>query len=335
MEHSVAAYADEVMRAGQLAAALEVSAWPKPGNVHRFSDYPHKHFEHFIAGSIAMGPALREAAVLGGSLGLFQIREDEVKVGRLIKKAVLDVKSWHRGGNTHLGIALLFIPLAVAAGFTYARYGTLTPEKLRNSAAEVMKNTTSLDAVEVYEAIIIANPSGLSEVSSTKAPDIKDPSYRDSIINEGLTLLDVMKEAERWDNVAWELSRGFEATFTIALPEFLKVYGEAKDINLATVQTYLKLLASKPDTFIARNVGASLNLKLPEAVEVGMVKAEEVMRRAQEVLKLGGALSEEGRRELKRMDRELKKAGGILNPGSTADLTATCLFVAILCGIRP
>jgi len=50
------------MRAAQLAACLEVSGTPKPGNVHRAFDFPDTRFEHFLAGGVALGPATREVA---------------------------------------------------------------------------------------------------------------------------------------------------------------------------------------------------------------------------------------------------------------------------------
>ncbi|MDP6641398.1 MAG: triphosphoribosyl-dephospho-CoA synthase, partial [Nitrososphaerales archaeon] len=57
--------AKDVMNAAQLAASLEVSATPKPGNVHRNADYPSTRFEHFLSGAVALGPAISSAASQG------------------------------------------------------------------------------------------------------------------------------------------------------------------------------------------------------------------------------------------------------------------------------
>jgi len=334
VEREVVFFADEVMMAGQLAALLEVSAYPKPGNVHRFSDHPHKRFEHFVAGSVALGPALREAAVMGASAGLYQIEPSEVGVGRLVKKAVVDVASWHRGGNTHLGMALLFIPLAAGAGLTYARRGKLRTEDIREGAVEVMENTTVEDASEVYEAIIIAKPSGLGVVEG-EAPDVASPFFKAKLVEKGLTLVKVMEEASSWDDVARELSQGFEATFNIALPELEHTLKRTGDLRLAIVQSYLKLLASRPDSFISRCVGVRRVSNLAEAVKAGRPAAEEVMQMAKRVLEAGGALTPEGLRMAEELDRELRSRGRDYNPGSTADITAAALFVELLCGVRP
>ena len=61
--------ADGVMISAQLAAALEVSGWPKPGNVHRMANFEDTTFEQFIAGSIALGPQARMAALRGIEAG--------------------------------------------------------------------------------------------------------------------------------------------------------------------------------------------------------------------------------------------------------------------------
>lgn len=335
IEHEVVLFADDVMRAGQLAAALEVSAYPKPGNVHRLSDYPHKRFEHFIAGSIAMGPALREAAVMGASVGLHQLEPGGVGLGRLVKRAVADVASWQRGGNTHLGAILLLVPLAAGAGFAFAS-GRLEAQEVRRRAVELVEASTVEDAVRVYEAIAIASPGGLGTVEEG-VPDVMDPSFEAKLREGGVTLLKAMEAASEWDSVAYELSHGFEATFSVALPALREALDRSGDLRLAIVQSYLALLASRPDTFIARCVGTKARPGEPirRAVEAGMGAAEEVMRMARGALELGGALSREGLERLEEMDRVLKSRGEDYNPGSTADVVTAALFVAILLGARP
>ncbi|MBE0634226.1 triphosphoribosyl-dephospho-CoA synthase, partial [Candidatus Bathyarchaeota archaeon] len=45
--------------------------------------------------------------------------------------------------------------------------------------------------------------------------------------------------------------------------------------------------------------------------------------------------TEEGNKMLWSLDAELKKENGLLNPGTSADLTAASLFVLLLDGWRP
>jgi len=112
--------ADGVMKAAQLACCLEVSGYPKPGNVHRLRDFPDTSFEQFLAGSIALGPSMRTAFLRGAAAALETIEVRDIHLGRIIESAVKDVLKAHRGGNTHLGIALLFTPLAAGMGYVAA-----------------------------------------------------------------------------------------------------------------------------------------------------------------------------------------------------------------------
>jgi len=129
---------NQIVIAAQLAAMLEVSGWPKPGNVHRTMDLPDTRFEHFLAGAAAMGPTLRSVALRGMKAGRDIIEVSEISVGKYVKQMASDIKNWHRGGNTHLGVSLLFIPLAAAAGKTYAENGKISAQRLRKNLEKVM-----------------------------------------------------------------------------------------------------------------------------------------------------------------------------------------------------
>ncbi len=59
---------DIVGKCASLAALLEVSAYPKPGNVHRLKDFPDTKYEHFLAGSVSLGSRMREIAEKGIAL---------------------------------------------------------------------------------------------------------------------------------------------------------------------------------------------------------------------------------------------------------------------------
>ena len=77
---------------------LEVTAYPKPGNVDRCHDYPETRLEHFLASTIFARPALEEAEQGTG------------RIGEIIGHAVRDTNC-HEGGNTHFGAFILLIPL--------------------------------------------------------------------------------------------------------------------------------------------------------------------------------------------------------------------------------
>ncbi len=326
--------ADDVMRCGQLAAALEVSGWPKPGNVHRAADFASTRFEHFISGSISLGPSVRDGALNGIAVEAGEIGLEEVGVGHLARRAVADMRAWHRGGNTHLGVILLFTPIAITAGITLASSEAFDLMSFRTNFKKVMRSTTPEDAAEVYEAILMANPGGLGRVKGVGAPDLTSREAKQELMAKKLSLHDVMRISSSWDTVAKELATGLKITLGIGYPTLLKTYSETQDINIATVHTYLMLLSRFPDTFVARNVGLRHVSEVREAARVGMNKANEISARAGKVLRMGGLTTVEGRKSLLKFDEDLRKEGEDLSPGTTADLTAASLMVALLCGLR-
>ncbi|NIM44106.1 MAG: ATP--dephospho-CoA triphosphoribosyl transferase CitG [Nitrososphaeria archaeon] len=335
MEKNLIRAADDIMRAAQLAAALEVSGWPKPGNIHRTADFKDTTFEHYIAGSIAIGPAMREAALQGIRAALKEIQIREVGIGRSIKNAVKEVKAWHKGGNTHLGVTLLFVPLAAAAGYTYTIHGKMELESLRGNSKKIMESSTPQDAVEAFKAINMATPAALGRMKGFEAPDLTDRDADKTIIGQEISLHETMEVASSWDGLAYEWTSGMSVSFKLGYPTFKRIFEETKDINTATVHTFLTILSHHPDTFIARKIGAKETEDARGAVEIGMEVARAISDRALKVLELGGLLTEKGRAALSELDDCLRRPRNELNPGTTADLTAASLMIAILCGFRP
>lgn len=321
--------------AGQLAAVLEVSGWPKPGNVHRTRDHPDACYEHFLAGSIALGSAVGAAALRGMMAGEKRIDVSEIDVGKLVKKAVSDVAKSHNGGNTHLGVCLLFIPLASAAAKTYVEEGKIQPDLLRRNVKEIMESTTPEDAVEVYDAIrMVSSPRELGSVGEIQEPDLYDERAVEKILTEGISLFDVMKASSSWDTVARELSTGMEVSFELGYKELMDTFRRTGDINIATVHTFLRILSEHPDTFIARKVGLKRISNIEEAVEIGIKETSWISDAAAHVLELGGSTTEEGQISLWELDDKLQGLGKDFSPGTTADLTAASLMIALLCGLR-
>jgi len=163
-----------IARCAQLAMLLEVSASPKPGNVDREHDYPDTCFEHFVASSVGVYPALEQAA------------RSRAGIGSLIKAAVYESASWQNGGNTHFGAFLLLIPLAMAAGEILAGkehencLNRLDPgdfENLADRAHAFVRATDCEDAVEFYRVFGAAGV----RVNSVEEFDLEDPESTGSL----------------------------------------------------------------------------------------------------------------------------------------------------------
>ena len=272
---------DEVAAAGQLACLLEVSA-PKPGNVSPGHHFHDTRYEDFLASAVAIGPALAAAG--------------ECALGATIFSAVTFTSRWVTS-NTNLGIILLLAPLARAA---------LRDEApLRDGVRDVLAATTVADAVDVYAAIRRARPGGLGSSATEDVASAPTVSLRDA-----------MELAAERDSVAREYATDFATTFEVGVPALRAARQAGFGWTDATVEAFLRILATCPDTHIARKLG-------PDA-------ALAVSRRARDVEEAGGVRSEAGRRALARLDQELRDAANARNPGTTADLTCAALFVVIL-----
>ena len=72
---------------------------------------------------------------------------------------------------------------------------------------------------------------------------------------------------------------------------------------------------------------------IERAVEIGIRKIGWITETADRILERGGLTTELGVEAVHEFDRKLQSARGEYNPGTTADLTAGSLFVALLCGL--
>jgi triphosphoribosyl-dephospho-CoA synthase len=309
--------AEHVSRCLELAILLEVSA-DKPGNVNLVVGFEGTNHMHFLASAVAAAPHFRLAAEKGIAVSNGEIGLEKVGVGRIIRNCIGEVGAWQSGGNTLLGTVILFSPLAVAAGMTPAEKGIFEFSCLRQNLKRVVEATTPEDAVAVYEAVKIANPSGLG-----KAPDldVNDPTSIGRILEERITLYRVFQIASAYDMVCSEWVSNYHVTFDFAYPRLMRHLNENGDLNKAIIHTFLEVLAEYPDSFIARKVGAE--------------KAHEVSLMAREILDFGGLKTEAGKEKLHNFDLTLRKSDSLLNPGTTADIIAAALALTILNGYRP
>lgn len=198
------------------------------------------------------------------------------------------------GKNTNLGIILLLAPLA-----------GVNPElRLPEGLPQVLDGLTVDDSKQAYEAIQMANPGGLGD-----APE------QDVHSEPTVTLLEAMKLAADRDLIARQYANGYADVFDLGVPAFTDAFGKYGNVESAVIACQLAWMAAFPDSLIARKRGLEV--------------AEDVQERVQHVLSLGGLDTPEGRRAGVELDAYLRSDGNKLNPGTTADLVAACLFVAL------
>ncbi len=265
----------------QLACLLELSA-AKPGNITPTHDFSDTTYADMVRSALALGP------VLGG-------RRARVRsVGELISDGVL-ASARVADTNTNLGIVLLFAPLVRAA----AR--RREDETLRSATQRTLAELDLDDAAAAFAAIARANPGGLG-----KAPehDVGAPA--------GVSLREAMAAAAHRDSIASEYATGYAIVFDAGLPLLAEALRDGVRTLEAIVMLHVSLLASRPDTLIARKAGAPA--------------AQAVSAAAREVL--GGT------RSLADFDASLRTPDHRLNPGTTADLVAATLLTALVSGVR-
>jgi triphosphoribosyl-dephospho-CoA synthase len=300
----------------QLATLLEVSI-EKPGNVSFVSCFEGTRIEHFLASAVAAAPSFQEAAYRGIMVAEKRLDVGNVGIGELIKACAKDVAAWQHGGNTILGTVMLLVPIAVAAGITPAKKGYgFDCSALRKNIDATVKATSAWDSVRLYEAVDIAVPSGLGGAPDL---DVTDPNSKERLLKESVSLFEVFKIAAGYDDICSEWVYNYPITFDLAYP-YLMEQLKREPLSTAVVDTFLKILSERPDSFIARKVGKD--------------KALQVSADAKAIRELG-LKTTKGKQYLQEFDKKLRLKGNSCNPGTTADLTAAALALATLNGYRP
>ena len=196
--------------------------------------------------------------------------------------------------NTNLGIVLLFAPLVRAEATRQ------TGERLRGATDRVLAELGVDDAIATFAAIVEAHPGGLGDAAEH---DVRAPAR--------VSLREAMAAAAHRDSIASEYVSGYAIVFDTGLPLLSHALGERASTLDAIVSLHLGLLASHPDTLIERKAGDAA--------------AQAVSAAAREV--------RDGARTLEEFDASLRGPDHRLNPGTTADLVAATLLVALLTGV--
>jgi len=278
---------DDLLRCLSLASLLELAGWPKPGNIHRVKDFEKTRFEHVMAGIVAIQPNFK---VFCESNFHKSFRDEDdykaIELGQFFKNAAEQMIRWQSGGNVILGHILVLAPLAAAT--------IICMKKNQNNLID-FKNR-----VEKY--------------------DINDENSFNDIVKDNIKLKKIFELSREYDLISLEYSTGFNIILNEGVPYFVKMYNKFNDINIATVNTYLKLLSMHHDTLVIRKSGVKSALY--------------ISNKASNILEYGGISSDKGLRLAIELDDELQEKKGDLNPGTTADLISGVIFCSLLFGLR-
>lgn len=283
---------NDIVKLTQIASALEVSGYPKPGNVHRTRDYDDMVFEDFVISGIVIGDAVREACT--------DVDVENPMLGKYILDAVAETDRWIHN-NTNLGIVMMTTPIAVAAAISDSF------DELRPNIVKLMANTTVEDACDLYDAINIAAAGGMGEVDEY---DVTSDSAKDELRKNNQTMYDVLKISASFDMLGREMTSDMPIVFELGYP----TYHELKDksLNEACVMTFLTILSQVPDTLIYREEGEDASLKVSMMTK-DLLKFKDDSDFAEKLAEFDDYLFDNG-----------------YNPGTTADLTAASILVSNL-----
>ncbi len=235
------------------------------------------------------------AGAVGSRDGL-DLAANGTAVGPAFERAVEGMAA--HGENTQFGALLLLVPLVRAA----------RTDLSQPVVESVVEGTTVADAAAFYRAfehvdVFVADPPDELEPLDVRRGADAVPELE----TRGLTLLDVMDRSVPGDDVAREWVRGFDRSFTAA-ERLAAADGTLSD---RTAAVFLTLLAERPDTLVAT--------RHSEAI------AAEVTDRAADLEERDALESDPG--AIDAFADDLVDRG--VNPGTTADLTAAGLFIAL------
>lgn len=235
-----------IAQLGEIATLLEVSAYPKPGNVHRTQDFNDMIYEDFLIS----GTVLRESLeiVAYNASKYYPNLLDKIQIGDAILQSIRTTKKLVNT-NTNLGISMLLIPISAGCGALEHEESIYNLPKMVDI---IMKNTRSEDAVALTKAIILAQPGGLD--NKTTKYDVNNKNTIDDIINNNINLYDLFKLSSKYDKISYELINGLPIISEIGYPTYCK-YEQQYSKNDVTLETYLTLLSKVPDTLINRKYG--------------------------------------------------------------------------------
>ncbi len=222
---------------------------------------------------------------------------DRQEVGRTILDAVRATRE-AVATNTNLGTLLLVVPLASVP----------RDQSIREGIGPVLDALDADDTQCVYEAIRLARPGGLGRLPV--ADVAQDPP---------MGLVEAMRLAADRDLVARQIANGFHEVLERVVPWLVEGYARGQASDAIIVEVQLRLMREFPDSLIARKCGPAI--------------AAQASDRAAEVLSAGSPGDEAYHRALADFDIWLRSDGHRRNPGTTADLIAAGLFVALREGL--
>tara|TARA_R110002049_G_scaffold47902_1_gene138382 strand:+ start:75701 stop:76549 length:849 start_codon:yes stop_codon:yes gene_type:complete len=252
------------------ACILEATA-PKAGNVHPSQSFGDLSYADFITAANVTAQALTRT---------------DLSIAKRMFAAVQQSRQ-ATGTNVNLGIVLLLGPLVAVPTFN------------GKAVAEQLCSFTTADTQDIFNAIAFAGAGGLGVSESM---DVTKPPTED------IHILAAMHLATDRDRIAKQYAGNYADLIENIVPVLAESIRTVGDVLAGIADAHLRMLASDPDSLIARKCGGDI--------------AGEVQRQA-------GEVDRSDPESIARFDRFLRSRGNTLNPGTTADLIAAALYILL------
>ncbi len=266
----------------EFACEIELRAF-KPGNVSIYADGHDMTVEDF---RVSATQSAKPITNINYSLG-----ERIYYAVKATRDAV--------GCNTNLGIILLCAPLLLAAE------AATTLSELRERLADILANTTVVDAEWTFRAIALAAPGGLGESDEQDVAEKPD-----------VTLTQAMKIACDKDRIALQFVTNYKDVFDFLVLRYNTSFNRWGDAEWSAVAVYAAMLAKYPDSHIERKYGDLYTSMVMDK----MALVNNKLSNTDEPKQLMDCL--------RNIDSEFKSAG--INPGTTADFTVVTVLAVQL-----
>jgi len=279
-----------MQRALQRACRADVEAF-KPGNVAIGAPAHRMRAEDFLRSAEVVLPLLTDP---------------EMTLGGRIEAAVTATVA-AVGCNTNLGIVLLLAPMTDAALRAQAAGGP--PLAWRTHLADVLASTTAADGAAAARAILCAHPAGLGGAPEADVAATGVAGFR-------YTLLEAMALAAHRDQIARQYTTGLTTVLDMAAWfKALRQGGAAPED--AVTATFLRQLATEPDTHIRRKYGDAVAVAVSSEVAAVMSRMPDPPHwSASDIRQLA--------------DVHERLIARDINPGTTADLVVATVFATEL-----
>jgi triphosphoribosyl-dephospho-CoA synthase len=285
------------------AACLLEASSIKAGNVHPQANFDNMDYSHFRLSAEVTGETVDHLLL---SPTCIDRSKNITSVGDCIFQMAVATKQKVEV-NTNLGTLILLGPLLVA---TQKLPPNIVDDKeLQRSVADVLSNLTTTDSEGVYKSIQVANPGGLGTSNQMDA-NKQAPT----------NILEAMRFAQHKDDVAKQWVTNFYAVFSLA-----RRLRDLVNAQTSTSRNWLEAISLIQIEYLAVNVDSLI------ARKNNLDLANEVQRRASQLLSIRCTSSSDYHQQWIEFDSFLRADGNRRNPGTTADLLAAAIFVAILC----